>query len=373
MLAEVAARKISPLHVVAPNRQMTKRVRWVQAEVCSIDAEKKEIAHQTPRGDAQKLRYSQLILACGSVVRMDKIPGLAARGFVLKTVEDAMRMGNQFIGMFEAASAEIDPEERRRLLTTVVVGGGFSGTEIAAHLSDFSREIRCFYPELEDIESRIVLLQHGARILPELQHQELSDYTKQILSGNGVEVRLKTGLKEMTPTAAIADHGEEIDCGMVVCTIGNDTVDLIKNSGFVFEKGRLKTEPDMRLENEDSIFAIGDCALTVTAETGEPSPATAQFATRQAEQLAKNLRRIHDGQATVAFSHKPLGLLAAIGHRNAVAEILGVKLSGLVAWFLWRGIYLMKRPGLSRKVEVGIGWIGDIIFKPNICQLYPPE
>ena len=62
-------------------------------------------------------------------------------------------------------------------------------------------------------------------------------------------------------------------------------------------------------------------------------------------------------------------MLASIGHRNAVAEIYGVKLSGFVAWFLWRGVYLSKLPTLSRKLEVAISWACNIPFPPNIVQL----
>jgi NADH dehydrogenase len=62
-------------------------------------------------------------------------------------------------------------------------------------------------------------------------------------------------------------------------------------------------------------------------------------------------------------------MLASIGHRNAVAVVYGVKLSGFVAWLLWRGIYLAKLPTLSRKLEVAINWACSIPFPPNIVQL----
>jgi NADH dehydrogenase len=62
-------------------------------------------------------------------------------------------------------------------------------------------------------------------------------------------------------------------------------------------------------------------------------------------------------------------MLATIGHRNAVAIIYGVKLSGFLAWFLWRGIYLAKLPTLSRKLEVALSWACSIPFPPNIVQL----
>ena len=62
-------------------------------------------------------------------------------------------------------------------------------------------------------------------------------------------------------------------------------------------------------------------------------------------------------------------MLASIGHRNAVAVIYGVKLSGFFAWFLWRGIYLAKLPTFSRKLEVALNWAVSLPFPPNLVQL----
>jgi NADH dehydrogenase len=52
-----------------------------------------------------------------------------------------------------------------------------------------------------------------------------------------------------------------------------------------------------------------------------------------------------------------------------VAEICGVKLSGFQAWWLWRTIYLLKLPGLDRKVRVVTGWLLDLLLPPDIVQL----
>jgi NADH dehydrogenase len=90
---------------------------------------------------------------------------------------------------------------------------------------------------------------------------------------------------------------------------------------------------------------------------------------QQARQLVRNLERVSRGVATKPFNFRPRGMLASIGHRNAVAVIYGVKLSGFFAWFLWRGIYLAKLPTLSRKLEVAISWAVSIPFPPNIVQL----
>jgi NADH:ubiquinone reductase (H+-translocating) len=53
-----------------------------------------------------------------------------------------------------------------------------------------------------------------------------------------------------------------------------------------------------------------------------------------------------------------------------VAEIYGLKFSGLPAWFLWRTVYLMKIPTVSRKLNVVVDWAWDIFFKPNIVHVH---
>ena len=71
-----------------------------------------------------------------------------------------------------------------------------------------------------------------------------------------------------------------------------------------------------------------------------------------ARQLAENLKCVSQNVATKPFNFRPRKMLASIGHRNAVAVIYGVQLSGFIAWILWRGIYLAKLPTFSRKLEV---------------------
>jgi NADH dehydrogenase len=144
---------------------------------------------------------------------------------------------------------------------------------------------------------------------------------------------------------------------------------LIKGLGLTLEKGRLKTDPDMKVSGTTNLWSLGDCALVPNTYDGRTCPATAQFAVQQARQLAENLKCVSRGAVTKPFNFHPRGMLASIGHRNAVAMIYGVKLSGFIAWFLWRGIYLSKLPTFSRKLEVAISWACNIPFPPNIVQL----
>src|SRR5262249_24753189 len=69
------------------------------------------------------------------------------------------------------------------------------------------------------------------------------------------------------------------------------------------------------------------------------------------------------------FSFRNLGMLASLGNRTAVAEILGVRISGFIAWVLWRGIYFAKLPTVGRRGEVLVDLTWTALVSPNIIQL----
>src|SRR5262249_30543202 len=69
------------------------------------------------------------------------------------------------------------------------------------------------------------------------------------------------------------------------------------------------------------------------------------------------------------FAFEGLGTLGSLGHGSAVAQIFGLKISGIVAWFLWRTIYLFKMPGLNRKVRVSMDWFIRLLFATDLAQL----
>jgi len=352
MLAEVAGRSLSGFDVVTPGRQIAPRATWLTASVTSVDLKKNEVEYTRPDGKNVTLPYTHLVLACGSEVNLDVVPGMAAHAYTLRTVGDGLTLGNEVIARFEQAAVEPEDAERQRLLTAVVIGGGFTGVEAGGHLFDLMRDIQPLYPQLKGHQPRLVLLQRGPRIVPEFQHASLSEFALRKLLKNGVDVRLNTEVKEVTARCVRLGSGEKIDTGLTVCSVGTAPVALLKKIGLPLERGRLKTEPDMRVTGTANVWAFGDCAAVPNAWNGEISPPTAQFALRQAKQLAANLVRVHRGEATRPFHFRPQGLLATIGQHNGVAEIYGLKFSGLIAWFLWRTVYLMKIPTIRRQLNV---------------------
>lgn len=371
MLPEVVGRTISPLDVVVAGRTMTRRTKWLEARVNRIDRERSEAHYVRRDGTTASMRYTHLVFACGVEADLAEIPGLASRGHALKTVEDAIDIGDHLIGRFELAASEEDSSMRQRLLTVVVVGGGFSGVEVAGHIADLMRRIRKFYPEIKNEAPRVVLLHKGERLLPELTHASLSAFALKKLRKNRIDVRLKAAAERVTSAAVHLASGERIETEMIVCTVGTTASGLIKGLGLPLEKGRLPTEPEMRVGGSSNLWALGDCSLIPNGYNRHPCPATAQFAIEQARQLAENLIHVAQGRPPRPFRFRPRGMFASIGHRNAVAEIYGFKLSGFVAWFLWRGLYLAKLPTFSRKLAVAAGWASAIPFPPNIVQLRP--
>ncbi|MFO0968256.1 MAG: FAD-dependent oxidoreductase [Gemmataceae bacterium] len=368
LLGDVVGSSINPMHVVCPIRQMARHAECRTAAISRVDLEQRRVEYLTPAGHTAQETYDQLVLACGSVVNLDIIPGMAAHGWPLKTMGDALLLRNHLITQMEKAEVEPNAEARRRLLSTVVVGAGFSGVEVAGEINDLLKASCRFYTNVKPADIRVTLLEGRERILPELP-EKLARFADRKMTKNGITIRTQAVAQAVTQDAILLRDGSAIEAGAVVCTIGTTTHALIKALGLALERGRIVTEPDMRVLGHENVWALGDCAAVPNAAEKKTSAPTAQFAVRQAKQLAVNIACRIAGKATRPFSFKPLGMMAAIGNHKAVGIVFGLKLSGFIAWFLWRGIYLSKMPTLARKIQIAFDWAWQLLFPRDIAQL----
>src|SRR5262249_12649088 len=239
MLAEVVGRSISPLHMAAAGRQMVHRTTWLTAQVTDIDLQTHLVRYVSAGGETASLTYDHLVLACGSVVNMNMIPGLAAYAYPMKTLGDAIYLGNDLISRFEEAAVETDATERRRLLTLVVIGGGFSGVEVAGAITGVAKHALRFYSTLKGARGHIILLQHGYLLNPELNAPSLSRFTYDKLREAGVDVRLNSSAQEVTAAGVRLKSGELIEAATVVSTVGTSPNPVIEKLGLSLEHGRL--------------------------------------------------------------------------------------------------------------------------------------
>jgi NADH:ubiquinone reductase (H+-translocating) len=369
MLPEVISGSIGVLDVITPIRRLCPNTNLYTRTIESIDISHRSVQSTAGFGSRQHhLHFDHLVVALGNVTSFVGQPGLAEYALPFKYLGDALTLRNRLIHTLEEADIEQDPTLRRALLTFVVAGGGFSGVEAVAELNDFVRAAARSFRNVRPEEIRVVLLHAGGLILPELP-KSLAEFAQALLMKRGVEIRLDTRLAGATADAALLANGDRIATRTLVSTVPSGPNPLVAMLPVKKERGRILVDHHLAVPEVPGLWAVGDCAAIRDARTGEFCPPTAQHATRQAACVARNIAAAVRGGRQEAFAFTALGKMGSLGRRSAVAEMFGVKLSGFLAWWLWRTIYLMKLPGLDRKLRVATDWTLDLILPPDIVQL----
>jgi NADH dehydrogenase len=134
------------------------------------------------------------------------------------------------------------------------------------------------------------------------------------------------------------------------------------------QRGRVLVNEYLEVPEWPGVWALGDCAVVPDRKTGKSHPPTAQHALREGKLAAQNVLATLRGEWKKPFLFSTLGLLAPIGKRTGVANILGVNFSGFIAWWLWRTIYLMKLPRFEKKVLVALDWTLDVLFSKDLVH-----
>jgi NADH dehydrogenase len=371
MLAEVVASSIDAKHVVIPIRECLSKASFKELEIQNIDLEKKTVTGFHHRsGELFEIACDYLVLALGSMTGYHGVPGAEENSYPLKNLSDAMILRSHVIDMFEYADLEKDPDVRRKLLTFVVVGGGYTGIEVAAELNDFVESSKRFYRTIRPDEVKVLVVDPGTRIMHEMS-EGLADYGLNLLRKRGMEFLLQTRVKAVTPDRVEFQDGNFVETETPIWAAGTAPQPVIGKLPCANERGRIEVNAYMEVPNFPGVWALGDCAQIPDPQTGKPYPPTAQHATREGKRVALNIAAAikEKEKGRKPFKYKAMGMLAPLGHMSAVAEILGIKFSGFVAWFMWRSIYLSKIPGWDRKFRVAIDWFFDMFLPRDIVKL----
>lgn len=379
MLAEVAGSSLEATHITSPLRTSLRRTQVIRNKAVAIDLDKRTVRLESDvpvsaQGllaapeEGREVPFEHLVLALGAVSNYLGLDNVQKYSFDFKSLGDAMRIRNRVIDLFERAEDEPPSPARQAMLTFVVAGGGFAGAELAGALNDFARGMLAYYPSITPEEVRVLLVHSRDRILPELS-DSLAAYALEHMAARGVIFKLNVRVADARPGAVVLNTKEEILTETIVWTAGTTPNPLVQTLPVERDKrGAIIADHTLAAPGHPGLWAVGDCAAITDAKTGQPCPPTAQFALREARTLADNIYATVRGQPLTSFHFDALGALCVVGHHTACAEIKGLRFSGLLAWFLWRGIYVMKLPSLERKVRVLVDWVVELFFLRDIVQ-----
>lgn len=371
MLTEAAGGMVDARHIVSPTRDLPTRLTFRQGRVEEIDLSNRRITLHTasPDGDGKDshpltLEADHLVLALGSVVNHHGVPGLEEHSVSMKWLADAETVQARLFDLLARAEAEPDHAARRALLTVVVGGAGYTGVETMAAVNELLRtEVERRHQggaSLDPADVTTILVDSVKRLMPELKSARLAAYAEAKLREAGVEVRLQTKITAAGPGFVELD-GKRLPVGLLIWSGGEKPNPLVSKLAGVghSKQGALEVEATGAVPGYPSVWAIGDCAALPRPNGKGTYAPTAQNALREGILVAANIMASLGGEPLRPFTYRPIGELALVGRHAGVAEIYGVPVSGLLAWAMWRAVYLAKMPGLGQRARILLDWWRD--------------
>ncbi|MGH3764909.1 MAG: NAD(P)/FAD-dependent oxidoreductase [Pseudonocardiaceae bacterium] len=371
-LPEAAAGSIEPRHVVVPLRRVLRRCHVLCGRVTRVEHAHRVATIENCAGNVQQLEYDVLVMAPGSIARTLPIPGLAEHGIAFKTIGEAIYLRNHVLSRLEAADATTDPPLRRKLLSFVVIGGGYAGIEVLGELEDMARYACRYFENIEPSDMRWVLVEATGRIMPEVS-EGLGRYTIKRLTQRGIEVFLNTRVTTMENEHVVLDDGTEFDADTIIWTAGVKANPVLRQTDLPLDdRQRLCCQATLQVVGCSDAFSAGDCAAVPDLTSADPNAVcspSAQHAVRQARVLAENVIACLRGQALRNYQHRYAGSVASLGLYRGVAEIYGIRLTGMVAWLMHRTYHLSRMPTFNRKVRILADWTSALLFRREVVSL----
>jgi NADH dehydrogenase len=369
---QVATGALSPGEIAYPLRAIFKRnrnVRVLMAEAVDVDLDERELHLATVDGvpAPASIAYDTLIVAGGSRYSFfghDEWDEFAEE---VKSLESALLARGRILSAFEAAEMEPDPQQRTVWLTFAVVGGGPTGVEMAGQIAELARDtLSRDFRSVDPRTGRILLIEATDRVLTSFP-PSLSARAERSLERLGVTALLgRTVVGVDAEGVTVRDgggHTERIPTRTVIWAAGVTAsplaAKLAERSGAELDRaGRITVEPDLTLPGHPEAFALGDM-VRVRGTDGVPRvlPGVAPAAMQEGRYAARAVRARLQGKDVPPFRYRDKGNLATIGRAAAVADINGLRLSGLIAWATWLLVHLWYLVGFQNRIVVFIRWL----------------
>lgn len=377
LLYQVATGLVGQADVASPLRQMVGNAPNVQillGEVEELDVEAREIVF-----NERRYRYDHLILATGSGSSYFGHEEWRPMAPPMKILEHANEIRRRVLSALEEAEQTPDPQRRRLLQSVAVIGGGPTGCELAGSLIDLMRHaIERDFKQLRVDDCRVLLVDPGDRVLRAM-HPQLSAAAGAYLQRAGIELVLGGRVQQISETEvqlSFKTTGEErrLDVGNVCWTAGVRASHLGKllaaSAGCQTDKGgRVIVEPDFSIPGHPEVRVVGDlCSYSHTAD-GKPLPGMAGPAVQMGGWVAADILARVQGQPHKPFVFTDFGSMAVVGPLYAVADLRGLRLSGLLGWIVWGLAHLAFMPEMENRLSLLLKWLWVIATRERDSML----
>ena len=342
-------------------RQRNIEVRMARVTAVDLEARRVEVSAGEP------VDYDTLIVAAGAVSSSFGVPGVDEHALQLKSIDDAIAIRNHVLQQYEDAANEPDRFHDGDL-DVVVCGGGPTGVELAGALVElFSKVLVKDFPGFAVDRARVVLVEAADRLLGTFDPKS-SRRALRTLTRRGVDVRLGTGVERIRPsTVALAD-GTEITAGTVIWAAG------VRASPFAADarlRARSRRTDRRRRRPLRARPSGGVRDRRHRRQSREhPLPQVALPAVQGGKHVAAQIGRRLAGRPTEPFVYRDLGTMATIGRHDAIAEFpIGIRLAGLLGWFAWLGLHIIRLLGVRNRLAVLVNWAWNYVTYDRSSRL----
>ena len=348
LLYQVSTAGLAADHVAYPIRGALRKtkVKFRMGSPISVDHKNKSVKLDS----SEVLDFDYLIVALGSATNDFGIQGVAENALGMKTVNEALNIRSEIMRRFEDLCRFEDDTK----FSIAVVGGGPTGVEMAGAIAELKRG-----PLTSDNAGAaknidVYLVEAGQRLLPALS-PKLSQRTKKDLEKLDVKVLTNAVVKEVKPRQILFADGQKIPAEITVWAAGVKGEPTMKKLSIPEESGRIAVDPTLQVTNYPYIFAIGDIAGAKGVD-GRFLPMVAPVAMQQARFVAKQIQRLQNSEPLTAFKYVDKGSMATIGRHKAVVEVKGIRIGGVVAWYMWLWLHLFYLLGGRNKIGTMADW-----------------
>lgn len=369
LLYQVSTAGLEPDSIAYPLRKIFRKnvdFHFRMAEVEAIQAE-----NNTIHTSIGSLHYDFLVIATGTRTNFFGNENIAENSMPMKTVPQALNIRSLMLQNIEKADITTDERERKRLLNFVIAGAGPTGVELAGALAEFRKGIlENDYPELEEEEMNVHLIEGLDRVLPPMSKQA-SEKAQKFLEKLGVQIHLETFISDYDGKTVTTKDEQKFETATFIWAAGVTGAPIkgINGEALIEKANRYKVDEFNKIKGFENIYALGDIALMETEEYPKGHPQVAQPAIQQGKHLGKNFRKMLKDKKMEPFEYFDKGTMATVGRNKAVVDMGKLHFGGAIAWFLWMFVHLWFLVGFRNRVVTFFNWTYSYINYDRAARL----